>query len=102
MSTNHDCPACRSADVRHNRTNPFAIAALVCGIGIFCGGFLLGVPAVILGHKARHQIRRTHESGDGLAKAGLILGYFSIVSTAFLFFVLLGGSHPPVAPPVSP
>lgn len=61
------------------RTNSFAVAALVCGIVQF------GVPpacfgAIILGHKARRQIRRTGEGGYGIATAGLILGYFVLVS----------------------
>jgi Domain of unknown function (DUF4190)/Domain of unknown function (DUF1707) len=53
------------------RTNGFAIGALVCGIVPFFGG----IPAVIFGHVARGQIRRTGERGDGMAVAGLVLGY---------------------------
>ena len=65
-------------------TNGLAIAALVCGVG----GFVIGlsfIPAIICGHLARAQIRRTGEQGAGLALAGLILGY---VGTA-LFIVLI-------------
>jgi len=48
---------------------------LVCGIGQF--GFpLASIAAIILGHKARRQIRRTGDDGYGLATAGLVLGYF--------------------------
>jgi hypothetical protein len=53
------------------RTNGFAIGALVCGIVPFFGG----IPAVIFGHVARGQIRRTGERGDGMAVSGLVLGY---------------------------
>jgi hypothetical protein len=53
------------------RTNGFAIGALVCGVVPFFGG----IPAVIFGHVARGQIRRTGERGDGMAVAGLVLGY---------------------------
>jgi hypothetical protein len=53
------------------RTNGFAIGALVCGIVPFFGG----IPAIILGHVARGQIRRSGDRGDGMAIAGLVLGY---------------------------
>jgi hypothetical protein len=59
-------------------TNGLAIAALVCGIAAFAVGITC-IPAIICGHMARGQIRRTGEQGDGLAVAGLILGYISIV-----------------------
>jgi hypothetical protein len=59
-------------------TSGLAIGALVCGIlEIFTLGFA-AIPAVILGHLARTQIRRTGERGDGMAVAGLVLGYLGI------------------------
>lgn len=59
-------------------TSGLAIGALVCGIAeLFTLGFA-SVPAVILGHLARAQIKRTGERGDGLAIAGLVLGYLGI------------------------
>ena len=59
-------------------TSGLAIGALVCGIlEIFTLGFA-AIPAVILGHLARTQIRRTGERGDGMAIAGLVLGYLGI------------------------
>ncbi len=71
------------------RTNPLAIAALVCGLFQFCGLFPAGIAAIILGHVARHQIRRTGEQGSGLAKIGLILGYLMLggilLATLLLF-----------------
>jgi Domain of unknown function (DUF4190) len=63
-------------------TNGFAITALVLGI---MGGAL----AIPFGHIARAQIRRTGEHGDGMALAGLILGYVSLVAwTALILFVV--------------
>ncbi len=59
-------------------TNGLAIAALVCGIAAFVTGFTC-IPAIICGHLARRQIRRTGEQGDGMAIAGLILGYVGVV-----------------------
>jgi Domain of unknown function (DUF4190) len=65
-------------------TNGLAIASLVCGVGTFVIG-LSFIPAIICGHIARRQIRRTGEQGGGLALAGLILGYVG----GALFIVLI-------------
>lgn len=62
---------------RTGRTNSLAIAALLCGIAQLTFP-LAFIAAIILGHKARRQIRRTREDGYGLATAGLALGYFSL------------------------
>lgn len=67
-------------------TNGMAIASLVTGI--------LGasVVAVVLGHLALGQIRRTGESGRGLALAGTILGYVWVavsIVVAIWYFALL-------------
>lgn len=64
-------------------TNGMAIAALACGIGGFFM-FPASFAAVVLGHIARREIRRTGEAGDGLATAGLILGYIGSVIGALL------------------
>ena len=40
---------------------------------------LTGIPAIVLGHIARRQIRQTGEAGDGMALAGLILGYVGLI-----------------------
>jgi uncharacterized protein DUF4190 len=50
------------------QTNTMAILALVFAF-VFCP---LGI---VFGHMARKQIRERGEQGDGLALAGLILGY---------------------------
>jgi hypothetical protein len=65
-------------------TNALAIAALICGVAQFAVGITF-IPAIVLGHIARSQIRKTGEQGDGMALAGLILGYIGAV----LFVVLL-------------
>jgi hypothetical protein len=74
-------------------TNGLAIAALVCGIAQFAVGVTF-IPAIICGHMARRQIRETGEGGDGMALAGLILGYVGgvliiagVVLVALLFAV---------------
>lgn len=67
-------------------TNSSAVASFVCGLA---GTFTLvtAIPAVILGHKARKEIRTTGESGDGFAVAGLVLGW--IVSGFLALLIML-------------
>jgi hypothetical protein len=69
-------------------TNGLAVGALVCGILEFFTLGIAAVPAVILGHMARGQIRRTGERGDGMAITGLVLGWMAIAGWA-LFILLL-------------
>jgi len=66
------------------RTNPLAVAALACGIGQVFFWLLAAVPAVVLGHMARRQIRQTGEAGQGMATAGLVLGWIGIALTLVL------------------
>lgn len=49
-------------------TNTMAILSLVLA-------FVFAPAGIVLGHIARSQIRDTGERGDGLALAGLIIGY---------------------------
>jgi Domain of unknown function (DUF4190)/DUF1707 SHOCT-like domain len=73
------------------RTNPLAIASLVCGIGQPFTGMLSTIPAIVLGHMARREIRRTGEDGTGLATVGLVLGWagFALLVVACLFIVVI-------------
>jgi hypothetical protein len=77
-------------------TSGVAVASLICGIAEFFTLGIAAVPAVILGHVARANIKRTGERGDGLAIAGLVLGYLGIACWALFLVVLLaasGGQH---------
>jgi len=60
-------------------TNGFAIASLACGLAQFVFGPLATIPAIVFGHMARGQIKRTGEQGAGLALAGLILGWAAVI-----------------------
>ena len=72
------------AVARTEPTNGMAVASLVCALmQVFSLG-LTAIPAVILGHVARGQIRRTGERGHGMATTGLVLGWLGIA-----FFVLM-------------
>ena len=74
-------------------TSGLAIGALVCGIlELFTLGFA-AIPAVILGHLARNQIRRTGERGDGMAIAGLVLGYLGIGIWTLIIIALTAGRN---------
>jgi len=76
-------------------TNSLAVVALVSGIlsWVVCP-VVAAIVAVITGHVARSQIRRTGEGGGGLALAGLILGYVHLaafVAVTLIWVLLLGG-----------
>ncbi len=62
----------------------------ICGFLLSCVwlGILAGIPAVICGHMAMSQIRKNplRVGGHGMAVAGLVLGYFTVV----LFFAMIG------------
>lgn len=67
--------------VEQAETSPLAIISLVFGVlGWFALPLLGALVAIIAGHVARGQIResRGELQGDGLAVAGLILGYLSL------------------------
>ncbi|WP_018654206.1 DUF4190 domain-containing protein [Actinomadura flavalba] len=76
------------------RNNGMAVTSLVLGIASFlCFGFLI-IPqalAVIFGHVALGQIKRTREAGSGMAVAGLILGYLCLVGWILYFCLLFVG-----------
>jgi len=65
-------------------TSGLAIASLVLSIlGLFGIGSLLGI---IFGYKARREIResRGSQGGDGLALAGIVVGFVTLVSFALV------------------
>jgi hypothetical protein len=66
------------------KINGLAIASLACGIAQFAFGPLASIPAIVFGHVARHQIKRTGEQGAGLALAGLILGWAVILGIVLI------------------
>jgi len=72
-------PASTAAVTPVAPTNGFAIASFACGLGQFVFGPLPTIPAIVFGHLARRQIRRTGEPGAGLALAGLMLGWAAVI-----------------------
>lgn len=65
-------------------TNGLAIAALVCSI-VGVASCITAPVGAILGHVARRQIRERGEGGDGMALAGIIIGW---VLTALMLLVI--------------
>ncbi len=84
-----DLPAAQATGVTPvAKINGLAIASLTCGLAQFVFGPLAIIPAIVLGHVARHQIKRTGEQGAGLALAGLILGWAAVILGIVLIVVV--------------
>ena len=76
------------------RTNGLAIASLACALAQFMFGPLATIPAIVFGHAALHQIKRTGEQGAGLALAGLILGWAAVILAILIVGVAMSaGMH---------
>jgi hypothetical protein len=77
--------------------NTKAVAALWTGIGalvltLCCGAGVLGVVPIVLGVKARSEIRAGggQEDGDGMAVAGIVTGAVAVVlSIAFIAVIVI-------------
>ena len=64
-----------------DKWNVLAIISLV-------SAFFVSLAAVICGHIALSQIKKTGEKGRGLAIAGLVLGYLGLIS-GIIFIVVI-------------
>jgi hypothetical protein len=81
---NHPMPMYRPGSTAYSApTNPLAIASLTTSIvGLILTMVAIGVVAaivgIVLGHRAKAQIRWSGEAGSGLATAGIIVGWFAV------------------------
>jgi hypothetical protein len=82
--------------VTPGQTNNLAVISLVAGIGSFfahiipgLGGFTVAIIAVVTGHMARSQIKRTGEQGMGMATAGMIIGYIHLALLGLVVLALI-------------
>lgn len=66
------------------RTDPLAVAALVLGLAGFVTFGTTALPAVVCGYLARARARERNESGDGMATAGLVLGWLGTAGWVLL------------------
>jgi hypothetical protein len=79
------------------RTSSLAIISLVSGLlGWTLLPWLGSIAAIITGHMARAEIRRDAETveGDGLAIAGLVLGWSMVILSILailMIFLFFGG-----------
>ena len=99
-------PAGYGPPVARRRNNGFSTASLAVAItGVFlCFVPVLSILAVVFGHVARGQIRRSQgtEGGQGLATAGLVIGYLTLaLSVAFWVFVVVSAEPVPEGDPPS-
>lgn len=80
------------------QSNGKATASIVLAICSFAVCGLCFIPAIILGHQARREIRESNgmQTGDGMAKAGIILGYvyIGLFAVVVLTFVILAATAP--------
>ncbi len=65
-----------------SRTNVLAIISLI-------SAFMFSAAAVVTGHIALSEIKRTREAGRGMALAGLIIGYVGVAFTIVFIIVYL-------------
>ncbi|HYN93668.1 MAG TPA: DUF4190 domain-containing protein, partial [Pilimelia sp.] len=81
-------------------TNGLAIASLVVSIVAALGlcaygvGGVLGIPAAIMGHVARRQVRERGEQGDGFALAAVVVGWIAtaiavLAIIAWIIFIVV-------------
>jgi hypothetical protein len=79
-------------DAAPRQTSALAVVSLVSGILGWLPLPVIGsIVAIVTGHLARGEIRREpgRLEGDGMALAGLILGYGALVLGIFAIFAML-------------
>ena len=89
------CPSCghptgaAPTTAAYRQTEGLAVASLVLGLaGLFVCPVICSIIAVVVGYQARRKLRDDPTlDGEGLAKAGIILGW---VGTALGIVVIVG------------
>jgi hypothetical protein len=72
-------------------TNGLAIASMVVGIlWLYWVGSIL---ALIFGYIARGQIRQRQEAGDGMAIAGIVLGWIGIATLVLVIILAVAAGN---------
>jgi uncharacterized membrane protein len=73
-------------------TSSLARTSMILGVAEFFSMGLTAIPAVICGHIAKREMRLTGQRGDGLATAGLVLGYMAIIFWAVVIVLAVLGA----------
>ena len=74
-------------------TLPLAVVSLVFGIATWTVLPVIGaIVAIVCGHLARAEIRRAPAAweGQGMARAGLVLGYLQLALMALVMLLIWG------------
>ncbi len=71
-------------------TNQMAVVSLSFGIGQVLLPFVGAIVAIVCGHKAHREIRESGEAGEGMALAGLVLGYIGVAVPLLIVLVVIG------------
>lgn len=84
------------SDYASSQTNTMAIVSVISGVLSWVAlPFIGAIVAIVTGHMARNEIKSNPGmQGDGLAIAGLILGYLHVVTFCggvLLFLLIFGG-----------
>jgi len=68
-------------------TSGKAVGSLICGFLFFC--FPAAIVAIVLGHLSLSEIRKSagRLKGQGIAVAGLVLGYLGVVMIPFILII---------------
>lgn len=77
----HPVPSWPPEAIRSTKTDGFAIASLVLGLFFWFPGLAIitGLLALIFGYVALSRIRQSGTAGRGMAIAGVVLGWVSVV-----------------------
>ena len=72
------------------RLNNAALAAMIVSLASFVTCPLIGLVGAYLGFRAKKEIQQTGEDGDGMATAGIVVGFISTaVATVTLLVVAM-------------
>ena len=88
-----------SEPAAYRRLNNAALAAMIVSLASFVTCPLIGLVGVYLGMRAKREIRANGEDGDGMATAGVVVGWVStgvavlgILTYAFIVAFVLGAA----------
>ena len=71
--------------------NNLGVWSLVLGlVAIFVCGLLAGIPAVIVGNKAKRAVAAGEANNPGMATAGVVLGWISIILSIIGAVIVIG------------
>lgn len=71
--------------------NSLAVWSLVLGlVGIFVCGLFTGIPAIVVGHKARGAVAEGQANNGGMATAGIVLGWIATILSLIVIALVVG------------